>query len=583
MSEEGAVGQQSHQTTAGFHHHASENDAQRVADGDYVALSNRTNDIDCNTMTNISSITLSPPPPPPLLTLNYLSLSNVITTTTATTVCCVSLAAIAGALLRMALAQVFGEACHNPGTVGWLSAGAPVCLTSSTQSQTSSSVGHGMIFSDLPSNMVGSFLMGLVQDGTVLGLATNQALSWLPPGHPLERATVWHVAFKTGFCGSLTTLSSWNSAMVVVLFGTNVSAESLSVATQLWTALFGYIIGMETALGSFVFGCAVARALHQHVCPALAEEADASRRRREQGWYLNRHLPDTERRFLHEIEESQNDQSSSYFAASSAKRMDSLLQWRTSTREARRVGSSYLSTLVEIETALLIQYHPKTTLSHSAESVAQAQGWALESLWDYVRDKELDEVQELHSLPGVPAARASQAPFWVQLPFVATLLGLVLGLLLTGLIVVRADTAMSNTYRTMIFAMLIAPSGALVRWILSSWNGTCPLLPVAWRWLPAGTFIANVIGSIVSIVSVAVEYRLHNGDYDVTAFWATGSLRAVKIGFAGCLTTVSTFVAEINGYLRDNKSNQAYSYMLITLGTCCAVASLLYGCIVYIV
>jgi hypothetical protein len=50
-----------------------------------------------------------------------------------------------------------------------------------------------------------------------------------------------------------------------------------------------------------------------------------------------------------------------------------------------------------------------------------------------------------------------------------------------------------------------------------------------------------------AIVSVAVEYRLHNGDYDVTAFWATCSLRAVKIGFAGCLTTVSAIIAEING------------------------------------
>jgi hypothetical protein len=37
--------------------------------------------------------------------------------------------AVLGALLRIALAQLFGEECRNPGTVGWLAGGSPLCVT----------------------------------------------------------------------------------------------------------------------------------------------------------------------------------------------------------------------------------------------------------------------------------------------------------------------------------------------------------------------------------------------------------------------------------------------------------------------
>ena len=40
-----------------------------------------------------------------------------------------SLFAILGAFLRIVVAQLFGEECANPGTVGWLKAGSPLCVT----------------------------------------------------------------------------------------------------------------------------------------------------------------------------------------------------------------------------------------------------------------------------------------------------------------------------------------------------------------------------------------------------------------------------------------------------------------------
>ena len=493
--------------------------------------------------------------------------------TTLITACYISLAAICGVLLRIIIAQLFGEACANPGTIGWLSAGAPLCVTKdgSTTQQ------GGIIFADLPSNLFGSFLMGFFQDGTVLGLAIPMAIAWLPMNHSFQKATVLHVAFKTGFCGSLTTYSSWNSEMVVLIFGT-------PFKTRIWSALFGYIIGMETSLGSFVCGCAFARFLHRYACPVLAAEAEVSHAKRDAGVHINRNLPDFERRFLSRLE-LQNEHGTAELYPMS--RIDCLERWRASTVEIRRVGNAFLPVLLDIENALFVE---RRLIPPESELIAREQGWDIDRLLDYMTDKECD----LRSLPSVTSSGSkhamakyvvSESPY-MQLSLVATLLAVTIVVLLFGLIFVNAPNAFAITYRTMIYSMLIAPTGALLRWNLSGLNGgKCALLPESWRWLPVGTFTANIIGSLVSITAIALEYRLQNNasiSFDATNFWSIGTIRAMKVGFAGCLTTVSSFVAEVNGFMQS-RNNHAYPYILASLCTSCLLSSIFYGMIVYII
>lgn len=322
----------------------------------------------------------------------------------------------------------------------------------------------------------------------------------------------------------------------------------------------------------------MARMLHRWVCPVLGAEADACRVRREQGVYLNRDLPDFERRFLHDLQVHNTAGSAELYPMT---RIDCLTRWRASTVEARRVGSPLLPTLLAVENAVFLHHGP---IPPEAESVARAEGWEVDSLLEYVADKDTD----LSSLPSITSTTASMRgvplgePRWMQLPFAATLLAVVMALLVTGLVLVDAQTAAAVTNRTMIYAMLIAPTGALLRWKLSGLNGNCTFLPEEWQWLPVGTFTANIVGSIVSIVAVAIEYRLDNSNFDVEDFWAIGTIRAVKVGFAGCLTTVSTFVAEISGFMH-NKTNHAYPYILTTLCTACFLSCLIFGCIVYLI
>lgn len=120
--------------------------------------------------------------------------------------------AILGAAFRILFAQLFGDECANPGTVGWLAASSPLCVTADGQAVREG----GIIFADLPANMIGSFLMGMMQTTTALGLPGSVPIAWTSVDSWFQGWEVIHLAIRTGFCGSLTTFSSWNSAMVVL-------------------------------------------------------------------------------------------------------------------------------------------------------------------------------------------------------------------------------------------------------------------------------------------------------------------------------------------------------------------------------
>jgi fluoride ion exporter CrcB/FEX len=98
-----------------------------------------------------------------------------------------------------------------------LAASAPLCVTADGVS--TSNIAGGVIFADLPANLFGSFIMGLFQNGVVLDLAVPMAIAWLPPQHAFQEMKIIHKAITTGYCGSVTTFSGWNSAMVVQIFG----------------------------------------------------------------------------------------------------------------------------------------------------------------------------------------------------------------------------------------------------------------------------------------------------------------------------------------------------------------------------
>ncbi|KAI9504483.1 hypothetical protein GGI25_005453 [Coemansia spiralis] len=106
--------------------------------------------------------------------------------------------------------------------------------------------------------------------------------------------------------------------------------------------------------------------------------------------------------------------------------------------------------------------------------------------------------------------------------------------------------ALARSTRSVSIALLFGPLGTLLRWRLASLNAPHArlkhLTPSILLGLPFGTFAANVLGS----ATLAVIHILQTGVVVLPSAAACYVLAAVADGFCGCLTTVSTFAAEVS-------------------------------------
>lgn len=111
-----------------------------------------------------------------------------------------------------------------------------------------------------------------------------------------------------------------------------------------------------------------------------------------------------------------------------------------------------------------------------------------------------------------------------------------------------------------LFAVVFAPLGCLLRFHLSLYfNARLPVFPL-------GTFVANVVGTLVLGMCFDLQHVAWLGASSRTACQV---LSGVMDGFCGCTTTVSTWVAELNALARRR---HAYVYGVVSVGT--ALASL---------
>ncbi|KAK7540367.1 CrcB-like protein-domain-containing protein [Phyllosticta citricarpa] len=103
-----------------------------------------------------------------------------------------------------------------------------------------------------------------------------------------------------------------------------------------------------------------------------------------------------------------------------------------------------------------------------------------------------------------------------------------------------------------LFACVFAPLGCLLRWWLSARLNPC--VPS----FPLGTYAVNIFGTAVLGMAFDLQHVRIGGGGGVVGGGRVGCqvLEGVMDGFCGCLTTVSTWVAEIRGL----RTKQAYLY-----------------------
>ncbi|GKV37660.1 hypothetical protein SLEP1_g45659 [Rubroshorea leprosula] len=123
----------------------------------------------------------------------------------------------------------------------------------------------------------------------------------------------------------------------------------------------------------------------------------------------------------------------------------------------------------------------------------------------------------------------------------------------------RKEFKSTSTGPQLWLACLVGPVGVWIRWFLARLNGRGLGKAGILRWVPFGTLAANVSAACVmaalATLKKAVNTRTCNTVVD-----------GIQLGFLGCLSTVSTFIAEFNAMRGSHQPWRAYAYALSTIG-----------------
>lgn len=123
----------------------------------------------------------------------------------------ISASAIVGSCARTYLSRLFGGDCEDGSVSDFLTSfSSTICVTAGGRTLQAG----GALFRDLPANLLGSFIMGLI---TPKDKKKISRIPWQKKDHPLQKDDVYYAGLGTGLCGSLTTFASWNTQMVVML------------------------------------------------------------------------------------------------------------------------------------------------------------------------------------------------------------------------------------------------------------------------------------------------------------------------------------------------------------------------------
>ncbi|KAH9605754.1 hypothetical protein KSS87_013126 [Heliosperma pusillum] len=124
-------------------------------------------------------------------------------------------------------------------------------------------------------------------------------------------------------------------------------------------------------------------------------------------------------------------------------------------------------------------------------------------------------------------------------------------------------------------ACFVGPVGVWVRWWLARLNGQGLGRTGRWNWFPFGTLIANVSAACMMAALSTVKKAVNTTDCDTVA---TG----LQFGLMGCLSTVSTLMAEYNALRNSSHPWRAYAYVAVTIGVSFGLGTLIYSVPVWI-
>ncbi|CAA3012956.1 fluoride export 2 [Olea europaea subsp. europaea] len=115
-------------------------------------------------------------------------------------------------------------------------------------------------------------------------------------------------------------------------------------------------------------------------------------------------------------------------------------------------------------------------------------------------------------------------------------------------------------------ACIVGPLGVWIRWFLARFNGRGGSL----KWIPLGTLTANILAACIMAVLATLKKTVDTKNFDTVA-------SALQLGLLGCLSTVSTFIAEFHKMMQSKNPWMAYAYASITIGISFILGTLIYS------
>ncbi|XP_077225475.1 uncharacterized protein LOC143860050 [Tasmannia lanceolata] len=144
--------------------------------------------------------------------------------------------------------------------------------------------------------------------------------------------------------------------------------------------------------------------------------------------------------------------------------------------------------------------------------------------------------------------------------------------LMWGISVVLVWTKLESDHMSaeLWLACLVAPSGVWLRWVLARLNGRGLGREGLMKWVPFGTLVANVFAACLMAALATIKKVVDTKRCDIVV---TG----IQLGFLGCLSTVSTFVAEVHAMWQRKHSWRACVYSMVTIIPSFTLGTLIYS------
>ncbi|KAK6938447.1 putative fluoride ion transporter CrcB, partial [Dillenia turbinata] len=119
-------------------------------------------------------------------------------------------------------------------------------------------------------------------------------------------------------------------------------------------------------------------------------------------------------------------------------------------------------------------------------------------------------------------------------------------------------------------ACIVGPIGVWIRWYLARLNGCGLGHSGLLKWIPFGTLIANVSAACVMAALATLKKAVKTQTCNTVA-------AGIQFGLLGCLSTVSTFMAEFYAMMQSAHPWRAYAYAMITILVSFALGTLIYS------